>query len=65
MFRVADLLKDLGLAQSLYGEVGIDTPLTETTRGLFQRAAAEHGEQDIAAIAELWHQPAAARQALR
>jgi len=65
MFRLADLLKDLKLAQRLYGEVGIDTPLTYTTRELVERAATEHGEQDIAAIAELWREPAAARQPLR
>jgi 3-hydroxyisobutyrate dehydrogenase-like beta-hydroxyacid dehydrogenase len=65
MFRLADLLKDLNLARGLYGEVGIDTPLTETTRELVQRAATDHGEQDIAAIAELWREPAAARQPLR
>jgi len=64
MFRLADLLKDLKLAQGLYGEVGIDTPLTETTRELVQRAATEHGEQDIAAIAELWREPASASRSV-
>jgi 3-hydroxyisobutyrate dehydrogenase len=59
MFRLADLVKDLGLAWELYHEVGIETPLTERTRDLFQRAATEHGEQDIAAIAELWRAPTA------
>ena len=63
MFRLADLVKDLRLAQELYREVGIDTPLTETTGELFQRAASEHGEQDLAAIAELWREPSAARAA--
>lgn len=63
MFRLADLVKDLRLAQELYREVGIDTPLTETTRELFQRAATEHGEQDLAAIAELWREPSATRTA--
>jgi 3-hydroxyisobutyrate dehydrogenase-like beta-hydroxyacid dehydrogenase len=61
MFRLADLVKDLRLAHDLYREVGIETPLTETTRELFERAAREHSEQDIAAIGELWHEPAAAR----
>jgi 3-hydroxyisobutyrate dehydrogenase-like beta-hydroxyacid dehydrogenase len=64
MFRVADLLKDLGLARELYHQAGIDTPLTETTRGLFQRAATEHREQDIAAIAELWREPASASRSV-
>jgi len=61
MFRLADLVKDLGLARELYQEIGIDTPLTATTRELFQRAFGEHGEQDIAAIAALWREPSAAR----
>jgi 3-hydroxyisobutyrate dehydrogenase len=65
LFRMADLLKDLRLAHGLYAEKGVDAPLTETTRELFERTAAEHGEQDIAAIAELWREPAAARQPLR
>jgi 3-hydroxyisobutyrate dehydrogenase-like beta-hydroxyacid dehydrogenase len=65
MFRLADLLKDLGLARDLYRDVGVDTPLTDTTRELFERAAGEHGEQDIAAIADLWREPSATRQPLR
>jgi len=65
LFRMADLLKDLRLAHGLYAGEGVDAPLTETTRELFERTAAEHGEQDIAAIAELWREPAAARQPLR
>jgi 3-hydroxyisobutyrate dehydrogenase-like beta-hydroxyacid dehydrogenase len=51
MFRLADMLKDLELALGLYRDVGIETPLTETTAQLFQRAAVEHAEQDLAAIA--------------
>lgn len=54
MFRIADMLKDLRLAGGLYSEVGIDTPLTETARQLFARAAQEHADQDLAAIADLW-----------
>ena len=65
MFRLADMVKDLRLALDVYGEVGIDTPLTQTTRELFERAAREHGEEDLAAIAELWRQPVAAAPADR
>jgi 3-hydroxyisobutyrate dehydrogenase len=54
LFRLADMVKDLELASGLYHEVGIETPLTETARQLFERAAREHAEQDLAAIAELW-----------
>ena len=57
MFRLVDLVKDLRLAHELYGEVGIDTPLTEATRQLFEKALGEYGERDIAAIADLWREP--------
>jgi 3-hydroxyisobutyrate dehydrogenase-like beta-hydroxyacid dehydrogenase len=56
MFRLADMVKDLDLASGLYREVGIDTPLTQTTQQLFERAAPEHAEQDLAAIAALWRE---------
>ena len=65
MFRVADLVKDLRLAHDLYGQAGADAPLTETTRELFERVAGDHGEQDIAAIAELWREPSAAQKTAR
>jgi len=64
-FRLADMVKDLRLALEVYGEVGIDTPLTQTTRELFERAGRDHGEDDLAAIAELWRQPVAAAPADR
>jgi 3-hydroxyisobutyrate dehydrogenase-like beta-hydroxyacid dehydrogenase len=60
MFRVADVVKDLRLASGLYHEVGIETPLTETARQLFERAAQQHAEQDLAAIADLWRAAASA-----
>ena len=65
MFRLADMVKDLDLALGVYQEVGIDTPLSQATRELFERAARDHGEEDLAAIAELWRQPAAAAPADR
>jgi len=65
MFRLADMVKDLDLALEVYQEVGIDTPLSQTTRELFERAARDHGEEDLAAIAELWRQPVAAAPADR
>ena len=65
MFRLADMVKDLDLALEVYQEVGIDTPLSQATRELFERAARDHGEEDLAAIAELWRQPAAAGPADR
>ena len=65
MFRLADMVKDLQLALDVYQDVGIDTPLSQTTRELFERAARDHGEEDLAAIAELGRQPAAAAPADR
>ena len=65
MFRLADMVKDLDFALEVYQDVGIDTPLSQTTRELFERAARDHGEEDLAAIAELWRQPAAAAPADR
>jgi 3-hydroxyisobutyrate dehydrogenase-like beta-hydroxyacid dehydrogenase len=65
LFRLGDMVKDLELASGLYREVGIETPLTQTTRQLFERAAQEHAEQDLAAIAELWRTPASAPPAGR
>jgi len=57
MFRLADMVKDLDLATGVYREVGIETPLTQTARQLFERAAQEHREEDLAAIADLWRAP--------
>ena len=65
MFRLADMLKDLNLASQVYREVGVQTPLTETARELFQRAAQDHADQDLAAIAALWHAPATALHTAR
>ena len=65
MFRVADMDKDLHLARDLYQKVGIETPLSQTARELFDRAATDYGEEDLAAIAELWREPSTARQPLR
>jgi len=60
-FRLADLVKDLDLALDTYREAGAETPLTKSTRELYARAMQEHGESDIAAINELWRQPAKPR----
>lgn len=65
MFRLVDLVKDLRIANDLYGEVGIDTPLTDATRQLFEKALGEYGERDIAAIADLWREPSAAQKTIR
>src|SRR6266571_8787005 len=61
MFRLADMVKDLELATGVYREVGIETPLTQTARQLFERAAQEHREEDLAAIADLWRAPVTLR----
>src|SRR2546429_4567942 len=65
MFRLADMVKDLQLALGVYQEVGIDTPLSQTTPELYERAAHPHGESELVALAELVPQPAAAGPADR
>jgi 3-hydroxyisobutyrate dehydrogenase-like beta-hydroxyacid dehydrogenase len=60
MFAVADIVKDLRLATGLYHDLGIDAPVTQTARELFQRITPEHNEQDIAAITALWRAPVGA-----
>jgi 3-hydroxyisobutyrate dehydrogenase-like beta-hydroxyacid dehydrogenase len=54
LFRVADMLKDLGLAQDLYRRSGSSTPMTATADDLFRRAGADQGELDIPAVVEIF-----------
>jgi 3-hydroxyisobutyrate dehydrogenase-like beta-hydroxyacid dehydrogenase len=54
LFRVADMVKDLGLAQELFRRAGRDTPMAQVADDLFTRAAQEHGELDIPAVAEVF-----------
>lgn len=53
-FRVADLVKDLRLAQDLYRRSGSATPLTRAAHDVFTRAAPDHGELDTPAVAEIF-----------
>jgi 3-hydroxyisobutyrate dehydrogenase len=55
LFRVADMVKDLGLAQDVYRHSGSETPVTAVVDELFTRAARDHGELDIPAVAEIFH----------
>jgi 3-hydroxyisobutyrate dehydrogenase-like beta-hydroxyacid dehydrogenase len=55
LFRVADMVKDLHLALEVYRRSGSDTPITVTTESLFSRAAERHGELDLPAVAEVFH----------
>jgi 3-hydroxyisobutyrate dehydrogenase-like beta-hydroxyacid dehydrogenase len=54
LFRVADMVKDLGLALELYRRSGSLTPATELADDLFRRAAPAQGELDIPAVAEIF-----------
>jgi 3-hydroxyisobutyrate dehydrogenase-like beta-hydroxyacid dehydrogenase len=58
LFRVADMVKDLGLALEVYRRSGSDTPITVATEELFTRAAQPHGELDLPAVAEIFHHDA-------
>jgi len=55
LFRLADMLKDLGLALEVYRRSGCDTPVTAVTEELFARAAPRYGELDLPAVAEVFH----------
>jgi 3-hydroxyisobutyrate dehydrogenase-like beta-hydroxyacid dehydrogenase len=55
LFRVADMVKDLGLALEVYRRAGSDTPFTLVADEMFTRAAQDHGELDIPAVAEIVH----------
>ena len=58
-FALRDAVKDLRLALGLYKRTGATTPITEVTRGLFERAAQSAGDLDLGAIATIYeHQPA-------
>ena len=58
-FALRDAVKDLRLALDLYKRTGATTPITEVTRGLFERAAQSAGDLDLGAIATIYeHQPA-------
>jgi 3-hydroxyisobutyrate dehydrogenase len=55
LFRVADLAKDLGLAQDVYRHSGSYTPFTAVADDLYTRALADHAELDIPAVAEIFY----------
>ena len=57
LFRVLDMVKDLGLALDVYRRAGSVTPITLVADDLFTRAAALHGELDIPAVAEIFPHP--------
>ena len=53
-FALQDAVKDLTLAMDLYGRLGAETPLTDATRALYERAAASAPDLDMSAIAALY-----------
>ena len=50
-FALRDALKDVRLATDLYARAGSTTPLTNTVKDLYERAAKSAGRLDISAIA--------------
>jgi 3-hydroxyisobutyrate dehydrogenase-like beta-hydroxyacid dehydrogenase len=50
MFAVRDLVKDLDLGLRMYGENGVDTPLTRQTRELYAETMLGWPELEISAI---------------
>jgi 3-hydroxyisobutyrate dehydrogenase-like beta-hydroxyacid dehydrogenase len=53
-FALRDAVKDLRLATDLFKREGADTPLTEKTKELFEKAAETAGELDLSAISTLY-----------
>ncbi|TMC83136.1 MAG: NAD(P)-dependent oxidoreductase [Chloroflexi bacterium] len=54
MFALRDAAKDLRLATEVYRKAGASTPMTETARDLFERAARTAGDLDLSAISTLY-----------
>ena len=58
-FALRDALKDLELAHQLFRRLGVSAPLSEDTRGLFEKAAVTHADSEMSAVASLYeNQPA-------
>jgi 3-hydroxyisobutyrate dehydrogenase-like beta-hydroxyacid dehydrogenase len=53
-FALRDAAKDLRLATEVYRRSGAPTPMTDTARELFERAAKNAGDLDLSAIATLY-----------
>lgn len=61
-FALRDAVKDLGLALDLFKRAGAATPITSTTKELYEAAAKTAGELDMSAIATLYEpKPAPAK----
>src|SRR5437879_2395755 len=54
MFALRDAAKDLRLATDVYRKAGASTPMTDTARELFERAAKTAGDLDLSAISTLY-----------
>src|SRR6266550_2589793 len=54
MFAVRDAAKDLRLATEVYRKAGASTPMTDTARELFERAAKAVGDLDLSAISTVY-----------
>ena len=53
-FAVRDALKDLKLARDVYRRSAAETPLTDTTVGLYERAAKTVADLDVSAITTVY-----------
>ena len=55
-FTVSAMVKDLKLSLDAYEERGSDVPMTRLGAELYERAAEKHADDDMSAIAALWHE---------
>jgi len=61
-FALRDAVKDVRMALDLYERAGATTPITKTTKELYERAAKTAGDLDLSAIATLYERkPATAK----
>lgn len=54
-FRLQDMVKDLRLGLGAYAERGCEVPLTSLAAELYEHAAIQHANDDMSAVAALWH----------
>ena len=61
-FALRDADKDLHLATEVYHRAGAYTPITDTVRDLYDRAAPAAGDLEMSAIMTVYEKEAAGRK---
>ena len=53
-FALRDMVKDLELGHELFQRLGVSTPMSDKTRGLFEKAMPAHADDEVTAVASLY-----------